>query len=212
MCPTRTASRMRRSFPFCRICCWTPRILLAMLAAVVCYTNINAGFKTSAYPPKRVPLNEREKLSKQWDPLPPPTHYIYQILTPIFDPISSPRHQSFPRSSGAFFTSVKNLSQHPQPNPQPKPKKGLPQPMQNEDESIPNFISLLCSDDVFQKHLNICVNSDFVLHNDPISRHVKIQDDTNLVLNAIPVADAWLVNLNQNYYQHPFIEVRGKED
>jgi hypothetical protein len=79
---------------------------------------------------------------------------------------------------------------------------------QKDPEETPNFITLLCSDETFQKHLTICVNSDFKINTEPYVRIVNVMDEDNLVLNAIPIEGIWLVNLNSDYYPHPFLEAR----
>lgn len=69
----------------------------------------------------------------------------------------------------------------------------------------PPYFAVVCDGSTLDRHIEVCVNSDFHIVRDRALGLVRVHDRNTVLLDAVTVAGAgWLVRLHGHYYRHPF--------
>ncbi len=73
----------------------------------------------------------------------------------------------------------------------------------------PSCFAVLCTDEALSAHLAVCENNGFHVDRDDKCKTVRVEDCDAILLDAVHVADSWLVRLDAAYYRHPFAPSSG---
>jgi len=68
----------------------------------------------------------------------------------------------------------------------------------------PPYFAVLCGAEELDRHLEVCVNSDFHVIRDGRLGLIQVHDRDAILLVAVSVAGGWFVRLHRAYYRHPF--------